>query len=139
MKVTIGWLTIVSFLLNIALSGLSLYQFLDSKKQEDNLKMVVRSWQNQAEGLSTSLTTIAFSPNNFSTKYDMAQAVSVASSYAYSLNQALAQQRFYTDTEVRTQKEESSKNMQQILNQYKSISPLPNMSITPTSKASINP
>lgn len=51
MQLTIDWLTIISFLLNLLLAGIGLYQFISSKKEEENTKAKVKLWQKSAEGL----------------------------------------------------------------------------------------
>lgn len=113
MKITLNWLTLVSFLLNLVLSGLGIYQYLDSVRKEDNNKIMIRSWQNSIEGINNGLLQISQNPKYFSSVEDMSQAVGVASQSTRALNEAISQQRFYTDEEVKIQKEKSLEETRQ--------------------------
>ena len=115
MKLTISWLTIISFVFNLVLGLLSLYQFLDSQKKEENTKAMLRSWQNQTEGITNGLLQISQNPKYFSSVTDMAQSVGVAAQSASSLNKAMSQQRFYSDEEVRLQKEKSDQELKKLM------------------------
>lgn len=119
MKITLSWLTIISFCLNLILGGLGIYQFLDSKNKEENIKTFVRIWQNSAEGISNGLLQISQNPKLFSSVEDMSQAVGVAAQSARGLNEAMIQQRFYSDEEVKKQKEKSQEEIKQLLKQVR--------------------
>lgn len=119
MKITISWLAVISFLINLILGGVSLYQFVDAKNKEENIKIMQRSWQNHIEGINFGLLNIAQNPKNFTSTIDMAQAVGVAAQSANALNQAISQQRFYSDKEVRQQKETSVQEIKKLMEEYK--------------------
>lgn len=121
MKLTVGWLSIISFVLNICFAGLSFYQYLDSKKQEEKIKTMLRTWQNNVEGIYNGLLSVSQNPKYFSSTIDMAQAVGVAANSARSLNEAIIQERFYTDSEVRVQKEKSQEETKRLLESFRTV------------------
>ncbi len=119
MRLTLSWLTIISFSLNLFLSLLGIYQYLDASKKEENTKIMIRSWQNNIEGISNGLLTISQNPNYFTSKEDVVVAVGVSAQSARSLNEAMSQQRFYSDDQVRIQKEKSSEETRKLIESFR--------------------
>lgn len=113
-QLTIDWLTLFSFLLNLLLAGIGLYQFISSKKEEENTKSKVKLWQKSAEGLKNGLINIAVSPDAFSNKNDIAKAVQSLSQIATSLDDSFVEERFYTEKEVKAKRESTIREQKKL-------------------------
>lgn len=106
-SIALGLVTIVSIVINI-------YQFFTSKEEKKNTKILVRAWQNQAEGLKNALLNISYNPNNFTNKQDVLSAINAVAQSAVSLDKAMAEERFYSEDEVKEKKEETEKEMKKL-------------------------
>ena len=107
MQITVDWPTIISFVLNLFLAGLGIYQFIASKKEEENTKSKVKLWQKSAEGLKNGLIGIGVNPNNFTNKNDIAAAVQSLSQVASSFDESFVEERFYSEKEVKDKREKA--------------------------------
>ena len=118
MQITIDWLTTISFILNLVLAGLGIYQFVASKKEEENTKSKVKLWQKSAEGLKNGLIGIAVNPNNFTNKTDIAAAVQSLSQVASSFDESFVEERFYSEEEVKEKRETALKEQKKIFQSF---------------------
>lgn len=119
MELTITWLGIISFGLNLLLAGIGIYQFVSAKKEEENTKGRIRDWQNQAEGIKNALLSIAQNPDQFTEKKDIASAVLGVAQSAVTLDKVFVEERFYPDEEVKKKREEAEKETKALLEKYK--------------------
>lgn len=106
-SISLGLITIISIAINI-------FQALSSRSEKHNTKLLVRVWQNQAEGIKNALLGIAYNPHNYSNKEDIASAVNAVAQSAVALDKAMTEERFYSDEEVKRKKEETEKEMQKL-------------------------
>lgn len=119
MKITVSWLTIISFVLNLFLAGLGVFQYFDATKKEESARVMIRSWQNSIEGINNGLLAISQNPNYFTSKEDIAMSVGVAAQSTRALNDAMLQQRFYSDDQVRIQKEKSAEETRKLIESFR--------------------
>ncbi len=117
--IQITWYELASYLTNIVLAFLSIYQFLASKKEEENTKSKIRMLQNQAEGIKNALLQIGQNSNAFSSKDDIAAAVTAVSQSAVTLDQAMVEERFYSETEIKQKRMEMEKQQKKLFSMLK--------------------
>jgi|GEM_PF-1824751 len=117
-QITVDWLAIFSFILNLALAGLGIYQFVSSKKEEENTKSKVKLWQKFADGLKNGLIGIAVNPNNFTNKTVIAAAVSSLSQVATSFDESFVEERFYSEKEVKEKREKALEEQNRIFQSF---------------------
>lgn len=125
MTINIDLLTLFSFILNLILAGLGLYQYINSKKEEENTRAKVKLWQKAAEGLKNGLIHIAVNPNNFTNKTDIASAVQALSQTATSLDDSFVEERFYTEKEVKEKREETIRSQKKLFESFQGKRSLP--------------
>lgn len=85
-----------------------------SRKDKESTKSIIRSWQNQAEGIKNALLGISYSPKEFTRREDIAKSVQGIAQSVIALDKAMTEERFYTDKEVKVKKEkaeEETKNL----------------------------
>jgi hypothetical protein len=122
MTLEINWLTIISFTLNLVLSGLGIYQFVTSKKEEENTKSRVRDWQNHAEGVKNALLQISQNPSQYSDKGAVISAVSAVAQSAVTLDKVFVEERFYSDEDVKRKREEAEREIKDLFSSSSSRS-----------------
>ena len=119
MDLTVSWLTIISFILNLVLAGLGLYQYIDSKEEEENTKSKVKLWQKAMEGLKNGLLGVAMNPNNYTNKNDVASAVQSLAQVASSLDESFVKERFYSEGKVKAKREKAEEERKELFNRLR--------------------
>lgn len=119
MQINIDWITIVSFTLNLVFAGITIYQIVSSKKEEENTKAKVKLWQKSAEGLKNGLLGIAMNPSNYTNKNDIASAVQSLAHVATSFDDSFVEERFYTEKEVKEKRETTMKEQKKLFDSFK--------------------
>lgn len=119
MTITLDWLTLASFTLNLFFAGITIYQIVNTKKEEENTKAKVKLWQKTAEGLKNGLLGIAMNPNNFTNKSDIAAAVQTAAQVATSFDDSFVEERFYTEKEVKAKREATLAEQKKLFDSFR--------------------
>lgn len=122
MQITLDWITIISFVISLVFAGITIYQIVSSKKEEENTKAKVKLWQKSAEGLKNGLLGVAMNPNNFTNKNDIASAVQSLAQVATSFDDSFVEERFYTEKEVKEKRETTLKEQKKL---FESFNPNP--------------
>ncbi len=119
MQLNIEPISIFSFLLNIIFAGITIYQIVSSKKEEENTKSKVKLWQKSAEGIKNGLLGIAMNPDRFTGKNDIASAVQSLAQVATSFDDSFVEERFYTESEVKQKREDTEKEQKKLFESFR--------------------
>lgn len=122
MQITFGLVTILSFLINFTFAGITIYQVVSSKKEEENTKAKVKLWQKSAEGLKNGLLGVAMSSDNYTNKSDIASAIQSLAQVATSFDGSFVEERFYTEGEVKQKREDTMKEQEKLFESFKTSS-----------------
>lgn len=109
----------ISILLNIILFIWGFIQLRDFQNQEIRLKNKVRIWHKHIEGIKNALLQLNQNPQNFTDKSDIASAANMIAQSASALDDSFAEDRFYTDDEIKDRREKSERSFKKLLNQFK--------------------
>ncbi len=121
MQITLDWVTIVSFVANLLFAGITIYQIVSSKKEEENTKAKVKLWQKSAEGLKNGILGVAMNANNYTNKNDIASAVQSLAQVATSFDDSFVEERFYTEKEVKEKRETTIREQKKIFESFKPV------------------
>jgi len=119
MQITVDWITIISFVVNLVFAGITIYQIVSSKKEEENTKAKVKLWQKSAEGLKNGLLGIAMNPNNYTNKNDIASAAQSLAQVATTFDDSFIEERFYTESEVKQKREDTIREQKKLFESFK--------------------
>ncbi len=119
MQINVDWITIISFVVNLVFAGITIYQIVSSKKEEENTKAKVKLWQKSAEGLKNGLLGIAMNPNNYTNKNDIASAAQSLAQVATTFDDSFIEERFYTESEVKQKREDTIKEQKKLFESFK--------------------
>lgn len=97
------WWSVVTTLLSIIFLIASIWQFFEGQKQTERIKAQVKNWMQHANGISMSLKRIV--RDNLDKRYtsvnDIANAVWATEASAFSLYQALYEERCMSEEEYK--------------------------------------
>lgn len=122
MQLNIELISLFSFFLNVVFAGITIYQIVSSKKEEENTKAKVKLWQKSAEGIKNGLLGIAMNPDKFTGKNDIASAVQSLAQVATSFDDSFVEERFYSEQEVKQKREDTEKEQKKLFESFR-ISP----------------
>jgi len=105
--------------LNIVLFIWGVIQLRDFQNQEKALKNKVRLWHKHIEGIKNALLQLSQNPQSFNDKTDIASAINMVAQSASSLDDSFAEDRFYSDEEIKSRREENEKQFKKMLNKFK--------------------
>lgn len=105
----------ISTIVTVFATLYGIYQKIIRDSERSTTKTLLGSWQNQAAGIKNALLGIGQNPNNFSDKKDIAAAVTSVAQSAVSLDQAMVENRFYTDKEIKSKREDGERETKEFL------------------------